>query len=315
MTYFPHPLVPLRQTRNTRHQRWLSGVSFARQISKHCNCGKGHHSLPSPCLIIPRHRFASSRFNTMFLLLLRLFYQASSFEVAQTVVQDGSFAPRLLNTHILRVIDTNNESLSDNRLENRLPDLFRSYKRFSTKDWLMALQEKPERFKDCKINSITWIKALASPFSHEFIQFIVEDSISGQRTRLAAGREETGDWVIVGWDWKSGKPPSHHYELPMPLLSVTFNTPHSRPDIQSLARVLATTTERQPSYKLSREMCWWYAETVFEEMYAKFCGTVEEWQWSRYRYSFIVRTKILPRKVLTRHAEEFKQQLSEDMDF
>lgn len=200
-------------------------------------------------------------------------------------------------------------------VEQDLPLLLRNNRRFSTKDWLANILEQPEAFKHLKVTSITWIKALASPFSHEFLQFIVEDSITGKRTRVAAGREETGDWVLVGWNWASGDTPSDHYNLPLPLLSVTFNDPQHRPDMQSLAHVLAGITERQPAYKFRREMCWWYAERVLEVMHEQFGGKVKEWEWARYRYSFIVKTSFIRRKVLTAHAESFKKQLADGMAF
>ncbi|KIW98840.1 uncharacterized protein Z519_00503 [Cladophialophora bantiana CBS 173.52] len=196
-----------------------------------------------------------------------------------------------------------------------LPDLFKTFKRFSTKEWLETLLQDPSDFKNLKVNSITWIKALASPFSHEFIQFIVEDSVSRQQTRIAAGREETGDWVLVGWNWASGDTPSDHYKLPLPLLSVTFDDPNKKPDLRALAYVLSATTEKHPAYKFRREMCWWYAETVLEVMHEQFGGKVKEWEWSRYRYSFIVKTSFIRRRALTKHAESFKRQLAEEMSY
>jgi hypothetical protein len=268
--------------------------------------------------MFPRHRFGSSRFNTVVLLLFRLFYHASSFEVAQAAVTQ----PRLLGAPpVLKAFEVSGESMHDTTnvdarvAEGRLPDLLKTYEKLSTKEWLATLQERHDEFQSWKVHSITWIKALASPFSHEFLQFVVEDSVSGQRTRIAAGREETGDWVLVGWNWASGQTPSDHYELPLPLLSLTFTDPQTRPDMESLAEILAGTTRRQPAYRFRREMCWWYAETVLEDMHAKHGGDIKEWQWSRYRYSFIVKTSFIRRQVLTRHAETFKQQLAEGMDY
>lgn len=193
--------------------------------------------------------------------------------------------------------------------------IFKTFSRFSTQEWLTMVLANPENFKTLKIKSITWIKALASPFSHEFIQFIVEDTQTGQTTRLASGREENGDFVLVGWNWSSGDPPSEHYKLPLPLLSLTFNDPATEPDLMDLTRVLAATTENHPAYTFRREMCWWYAEYVFEIMHEQFGGKVKEWEWARYRYSFIVKTNIIRRKVLTSCAELFRKQLAEEMSY
>ncbi|KAJ4514819.1 hypothetical protein HRR83_003269 [Exophiala dermatitidis] len=198
-----------------------------------------------------------------------------------------------------------------------LPSQLRSYQKLSTSSWLEAIQAQPDQYRNCRIQSISWIKALASPFSHEFIQFIVEDSVSGERTRVVAGREDSGDWVYVGWNWQSGQVPNDHYILPLPLLTLTFGceTGGRLPDVRSLAKVLASTTERQPYYTFHREMCWWYAETVFDGMFSKYGGSVKEWEWAKYRYSFIVKTSLLRRRVLTEHAERFKSELMEGMEY
>ncbi|OAP62174.1 hypothetical protein AYL99_04377 [Fonsecaea erecta] len=260
-------------------------------------------------------RFGSSRFNTVFLLLFRLFYHASSFEVAHSGYAKRLYLPLLQETTAKPFEELGSEKPLVVPANPGLPVLFKTFKRFSSKGWLEALLQDPAEFKDLKVNSITWIKALASPFSHEFIQFIVEDSGSGQRTRIAAGREETGDWVLVGWNWASGATPSDHYNLPLPLLTITFDDVNKRPDLRALAHVLSATTEKHPAYKFRREMCWWYAETVLEVMHEQFGGKVKEWEWSRYRYSFIVKTSFIRRRVLTRHAELFKRQLAEEMSY
>ena len=264
--------------------------------------------------MFPRHRFGSSRFNTVFLLLFRLFYHASSFEVAPTRYPQRLLLPTLQNGQPgpLEVLDSGARSQIPSANEG-LSTVFKTFKRVSTKEWLAFILENPDKFKNLQVNSITWIKALASPFSHEFLQYMVEDSVSGQRTRIAAGREENGDWVLVGWNWGSGNVPSDHYKLPLPLLSVTFDDPKTKPDLRTLAHVLAATTDNHPAYKFRREMCWWYAETVLEVMHEHFGGKIKEWEWARYRYSFIVKTNFIRRRVLTKHAESFKKQLAEAM--
>ncbi|OAL33609.1 hypothetical protein AYO20_07116 [Fonsecaea nubica] len=316
MAHLTHPWVALRRPRNLKRQRWIAGVGLTGGVRQHCSCGKPHSRNLDLCLLFPRHRFGSSRFNTVFLLLFRLFYHASSFEVAHNGYAQRLYLP-LLQEAVSKPYEEevgNGKSLVVPANQG-LPNSFKTFERFSTKAWLETLLQDPAEHKNLKVNSITWIKALASPFSHEFIQFIVEDSVSGQRTRVAAGREETGDWVLVGWNWASGNTPSDHYKLPLPLLTVTFDDVDKRPDLQSLAHVLSATTEKHPAYKFRREMCWWYAETVLEVMHEQFGGKVKEWEWSRYRYSFIVKTSFIRRKVLTKHAELFKRQLAEEMSY
>ncbi|KIW30121.1 uncharacterized protein PV07_05894 [Cladophialophora immunda] len=314
MTHLTHPWMAIRRPRNLKRQRWVAGVGFPGGIRQQCSCGKPHSRNFDLCLLFPRHRFGSSRFNTVFLLLFRLFYHASSFEVAHT-----GYARRLYLPLPPETVSKPFEEVGDEKPliapNQGLPNLFKNFRRFSTTGWLDTLLQDPAEFKNLKVNSITWIKALASPFSHEFIQFIVEDSVSGQRTRVAAGREETGDWVLVGWNWALGDTPSDHYNLPLPLLTVTFDDVNKRPDLRALAYVLSATTEKHPAYKFRREMCWWYAETVLEVMHEHFGGKVKEWEWSRYRYSFIVKTSFIRRRVLTMHAELFKRQLAEEMSY
>ncbi|KAJ9604983.1 hypothetical protein H2200_010372 [Cladophialophora chaetospira] len=248
-------------------------------------------------------------------MLFRLFYHASSFETAQSRYSRGMYLPLLSEPAAKAPQEADDQKSNDPTSDHGLPAVFKTFKRFSTQRWLAEILQDPEKFKNLRVSSITWIKALASPFSHEFTQFIVEDSMSGYRTRIAAGREENGDWVLVGWDWASGETPSDHYKLPLPLLSVTFDDPARKPTLQALAHVLAATTEMHPAYKFRREMCWWYPETVLGITHEQFRGKVKEWEWSRYRYSFIVKTDFIRRKILTKHAEAFKRQLAEEMSY
>lgn len=285
-----------------------------RAISRLCDCRKAVSNAFSPCMWIPRHTFASSRFNTVMLLILRLFYQASSFERGEKRswgVSSINHAPVKQN---MRQTGPESAIKSFRQIHQPPPEFFSAYERISTIEWRDKALSHSEQFSMYKVVSMTWVKALASPFSHEFIQFIVEHPGTRGRTRIAVGREETGDWVICGWNWGSGDPPSHHYTLPLPLLSLTFHE-SDRPDIGSISHLLAAVTEKKPQYNLIREMCWWYAETIFEEMNSRYGGSVKEWEWSKYRYSFIVKTGILKRKVLTDHAEAFRHQIANEMQY
>ncbi|KAL6250548.1 hypothetical protein RBB50_002850 [Rhinocladiella similis] len=226
-----------------------------------------------------------------------------------------SEVPKLLSAPSTQASNTTESEKASSVRRAGLPEILNSYRKVSTQEWLQHLSNHPEGLTNWKVCSITWIKALASPFSHEFLQFVVQDVRSGQRTRLAAGREEDGDWVLVGWNWASGETPSDHYKLPLPLLSLEFDDHQTRPSMYEMADVLAAITQRRPYYKFRREMCWWYAETVLEEMSAKYGGSVTEWQWSRYRYSFVVKTSFIRRITLTQHAEAFKTRLAAEMSY
>lgn len=292
----------------------LLRIGNARFMSRLCACRKGHATYFSPCLWFPRHRFASSRFNTAVLLILRLFYQASSFDLAGSSYGRISAFNEVPTDESERPFDTKNYVGRYQQRRGPSQGFFSTYEKLSTAEWLKKVLVQSEHFSTYNVISMTWVKALASPFSHEFIQFIVEDSTTGQRTRVAVGREETGDWVICGWNWASGRSPSHHYTLPLPLLSLSFDE-FNRPNIGFVSQLFAKVTERRPEYSLAREMCWWYAETIFEEMYSRYGGSIKEWEWAKYRYSFIVKTGILQRKVLTQHAEAFKEQIANEMQY
>ena len=270
------------------------------------------------CMLLPRHRFSGSIFNTPLLLILRLFYQASSFDLSNPQAGSDHSHPRILPCHACGVpLDKERTSmpLTVREKDNKIPGLFGHYEILSTTDWFHRLSANPSMYVTLQVVSMTWVKGLASPLSHEFVQFVVEDTTRRTRYRLVADRHENGDWVIVGWDWASGKSPLDRHSLPLPLVSLTFNDVRSRPNVFSIGKVLADVTASRPSYNIMKEMCWWYAEAVFEAAHAKFGGELKEWKWSRFRYSFIVRTNVLRRETLASEAEEFEKQNAEDMSF
>ena len=270
------------------------------------------------CMLLPRHRFSGSIFNTPLLLILRLFYQASSFDLSNPQTGYGSINPHILPYHACGApLNKKGTPMPHTAREkdNKTPSLFGRYEILSTTDWFHRLSATPSMYESLQIVSMTWVKGLASPLSHEFVQFVVEDTKSGTRYRLVADRHENGDWVIVGWDWASGKSPLDRHSLPLPLVSLTFNDARSRPNVSSIGKVLADVTARRPGYNIMKEMCWWYAEAVVEAAHAKFGGELKEWKWSRFRYSFIVRTNVLRRETLASEAEEFEKQNAEEMSF
>lgn len=150
--------------------------------------------------------------------------------------------------------------------------LFTTYSRSSTTSFYRFLLDSPSTTSSpasYHLTSVTWVKALASPLSHEYIQFILLDPSSGSRYRLITDRQEDGDWVHIvggpGWDasaiysspFPPPQPPSTslpnlnhqpssvsdvkdgtenasydaygHHTLPLPLLSLTFPQDASGP--------------------------------------------------------------------------------------
>jgi hypothetical protein len=133
--------------------------------------------------------------------------------------------------------------------------------------------------------------------------------------RVIADRHADGDWVIVGWNRASKESPFDRHSLPLPLVSLTYDDARSRPQVSSVAKMLADVTARRPECNIMKEMCWWYAEAVFEAVHTKFGGTLKEWKWARFRYSFILRTRVFPRETLASEAEEFEKQNVEEMTY
>lgn len=273
-----------------------------------CRCRKSSTTWIPLCMFFPRHRFGTSLFNnTPVLLFLRLFYQAAPFDLVDSGPPGHGHGGMGTDkaTHTRGPLPRGTKTMN----------LFSCYEKVSTTDWVRKLLASPSRYKTCQVVSISWVKALESPLSHEYIQFVVEETSSGQRSRMIAERHESGDWVFVGWDWASRKAPSDHHRLPLPLMSLTYDDAQLRPQLDSFAKVLASVSARRPGYNLMKEMCWWYAEAVFEAAHAQFGGKLTEWKWSRFRYSFVVRTSLFQRTELAREAAEFERQNAEGMRY
>ncbi|KAG9561378.1 hypothetical protein KCU71_g8376, partial [Aureobasidium melanogenum] len=202
---------------------------------------------------------------------------------------------------------------------NNIPHLFTAQQeQCSTIEWYHKLSSSSETYKNCRVISMTLAKALRSPLSHEFVQFIVEDSSTGTRTRVFTDRIDSSppDRVIVGRDWASPKNPSDQDDMPMPLMSLSF-TNQPFPVIQ-LAALMAAITEREPEYHFYSTMCWWYAMTVFKSamMYAGDNCEVKEWKFAKYASSMVVWDGIItPREQMEMEAHAFKRQDIEGMSW
>lgn len=207
---------------------------------------------------------------------------------------------------------------ADPRSFSHLPE------RLSTIDFLEEVRLS-NRYIHHRVVSTTWVKALASHMSHEFLQFVVEDTRSGRRERLLSDRQETGDWVMIPEPttstsskipWQQMTPYKRRHTLPLPLVSVTFDNPVSRPNLLAMAELLADTTNQCPEYNALREMCWWFAEAVIDSARERFDDTsVKEWRWAKFRYSFIVCNNWVRRRTLEQDAGEFETKCARDMVF
>ena len=310
--------LPLSASPSLLVQWTPRGGEAARQVTTSSAPRKNVASRISLWMLFPRHRFGTSVFNTPLLLILRLFYQASSFDLTHARADPDHGQSNSVQRPLNELRPANTSDTISQRVEKRdkdIADLFAGrYEKIPTTEWYSMLSASSPAYENCRVVSLTWVKALASPLSHEFVQFVVEDTQTGMRSRVIADRQETGDWVFVGWNWASNKDISDRHSLPLPLLSVTYEEPQSRPYLLSFAKVLADVTNRHP-YRVMREMCWWYAEAVLETARTKYGGRLEEWKWAKLRYSLVVWTSILRRKKLATQAEEFRKRNSVEMSY
>jgi len=273
-----------------------------------CTCKEPCSGVLRLCALFPLQQFGNSVFSTPVLLILRLFYQARSLTFTElsrvSSIKRTAETPRQAAESTTSVPNTLYEKATAS------PTFSEKYEQLSTLEWYERISADPSSFQDHQVIAITWVKALGSPLSHEFLQVIIEDTTHGDRYRIVTDRDECGDRVIFGHHLrpKNSLYKSEQHELPLPLLSLCFDNSGCRPSVVSLAHLLIETTARSPKYNIMKEMCWWYAETVFEETRLRFGGTLKEWAWARYRYSFVVRSNMIQRKVLAAHAEAFSRQ-------
>lgn len=281
------------------------------QHSAACACQRpGLGSILSLCQWLPTQKFGSSRLPAPLIVLLRFLLPAASLRLqcgnlpvqpnTASPVERAAAAGARFSSAYLRPRRLRRESSSDNIFAHL------GY-RVSATDFLREVTDDA-KYDSWRIVSVTWVKALASHMSHEFIQFIAEDTATGERTRLIADRQETGDWVSITPNpndpsemsstftglgsglWSKSTPYRDRHTLPLPLVSISFGEPtlqgDSRPALRSIAELLVDITARCSEYNPLREHCWWFSEAVIEELRMQFpWAKLEEWQWHRYRYS------------------------------
>ncbi len=296
-----------RQSSSTALQSAATPHEQGLRRNHSCHGRDGTATIPKLRRFVPLCRFSSSIYNVPMLLVFRLFYQAAPFEM--NLLASGIESST--RTVHLQIRDARSSQHQSERAANAF---LGTYAKISTSELCAAVKEV-SGLHEVKIKKVTWVKALASPLSHEYIQFIVEHGYSGRRHRLVVERSDWGDLVTVGWDWCSGEYASHHHILPLPLLTLSFEACSSPPSMCDFAHILSETSSTQ-GYRLLREMCWWFAEKVFVRTAQEFHGgIVTQWPHASLRYSFVVRTEWIKRPELARAAEEFRKQNTEELRY
>lgn len=273
------------------------------------------------CRMVPRQVFGDSYFTAPVLVLLRLVVPAQSLQlqckhvkVVKSLQSAISFVP---DSKTCSPAPTHERPQCDQQT-NKFSYLGT---RYSTVDFCHHIRASSEA-KHHQIVAITWVKALRSNMSHEFIQFVVQDLKTDQRYRLISDRHENGDWVFATkaeqtvdkLSWLKSNPYKGRHNAPLPLISLTFDDPGTRPSLQQMVTLLAEITTRNPDYSPVREMCWWYAEKVIESARSKWPqARLKEWAGAKYRYTFVIFNDWIRRKKLASHADEFESFCLRDM--
>ncbi|EWY89925.1 hypothetical protein FOYG_07569 [Fusarium oxysporum NRRL 32931] len=169
-----------------------------------------------------------------------------------------------------------------------IPYLFEdsiSYK--PTREWADLLRLNKQKYANCNVVSFTRVKDLNSDWKHEYLQFIVEDSVTKDRARVYAerGNETQLDWVTIGpADTKlSGN--RDKSDMPLPLTSLRFggksDEVEKRPTVLDIAEILAATTLVGGAYEFYGHSCFWYAFTAYDAIKRQFgkWATEKKWRW------------------------------------
>lgn len=164
--------------------------------------------------------------------------------------------------------------------KSSIPHLFTNKEeRMRIQKWDDTLKADPGRYANCFVVNFTRVKNLDSKWKHEYTQFIVEDSETGDRARVYAERlndKELQDCVTVGRtelgfsEWSS---------LPLPLQTIIFDQAH-RPKLIQISTILRKTSDQAGPYNLFGEQCFWFAKTVYDVIKLSFGSITEkEWPW------------------------------------
>lgn len=291
--------------------------------------------------LLPRSRFASSVFTTPLLLFFRLFYQATSFESYDAPPFPAT--PRVTVCELLgklrSAVQTKTSRKSDlTYTEDKWNGELDISSKVPVESWYDLLQNRRHAISPAsRVISMTWIKSLSAPLSHEFVQFVVECRDTHKRYRLITERDTDGDWAYFiasssttatnDAAIKVLRQYDYQHDLPLPLLSVSWaRLPRSKqPTLIQLASTCEGTRKLWPEYNFMRQHCWWYAEKLFEQMLGqspsdasvvdsdKSGPELKQWPGGIYRYSYIVLGKrMLRRDGLIVQARRFRKDMDED---
>ncbi|KAL1860950.1 hypothetical protein Plec18170_001464 [Paecilomyces lecythidis] len=79
-----------------------------------------------------------------------------------------------------------------------MPLVFSEYvHHYKPEEWWKGIQKHSKDYESLRVISLTRVKDLDSPWAHEYVQFIVEDVVSKERTRIYAERGVHKDSVEV----------------------------------------------------------------------------------------------------------------------
>lgn len=180
-----------------------------------------------------------------------------------------------------------------------IPYLFEDNEKIiETQEWYSLLSQSADDYKNCVVKTLTHVKNIRSKVVHEYLQAIIEDLSTGNRTRLIAERQTGQDQVILGrWASKksfsllsssssssSSSGPSG--DLPLPLFSITFDSDSFK--VLDLAGILAKTTELGGKYHLFTKNCYWFAITAYTSLKLRFSGREERWYFWKWRGRLIL---------------------------
>lgn len=339
-----------RLTASTFGKKSQSQVMPQDRHSSACNCRKpGFLSYFSLCRFIPLQQFGNSVLPTPLIIILRLVMPASSLVLScnqshrRMAVENG---PK--NGMLALGARFSSAYLRPRRLskESRVSTTAHSdgSTTFAHMDWRVSIaaflaecsRGDEQDYARWKVKSITWVKALASHMSHEFVQFVVQNVETGESRRLIADRQETGDWISImsnpdgpiemsdmftgleaGTPASQGQrtPYTDRHMLPLPLVSVVFNSVGEAPGLRRMAHLLSEVSSRRKEYNPLREHCWWFSEKVIVEVAREPTAQLKEWPWSRWRYSFVIVNRYVRRHRLEVAARQFEEHCLREFEY
>jgi len=169
-----------------------------------------------------------------------------------------------------------------------------SVTRLSVDNFCDTVKNDPDSFAHFKVLRITHIKNLVSVVWHEYVQVIVRDTSNGKLHRIIVERQTDNDYVIIGmWKpWTEGETPSSGDGdpwLPLPLFSLFFNTPLALSDVANHIRAVRAVHK---DYNVLQANCYWFALSLYTNLYASAGGTATEKKWTWWLFRGIIPTYI-----------------------